>query len=262
VERIFAHGTAPCPVCQTLLRRSDFLLPTFTDLRVERECRIRRRLTDIFNRREEDFETVRDYNDYLEEVEGIVWCLVEEVDVQKTNERLEAYRLQNLEGIQARRRRGEEDAERERQQRWEEEQHRMEYEDGLLAELEAETLDRRVQEQQLIEELARSSESAVSVIRKTVGREAKRRAQMAALQEMPSMRGLKIHGKTMAEIPSIDPFETVPELERPDALNRYTAQFESWYFGTRIPDVHILKAGGVVPSQIAHQILLSITTFT
>lgn len=69
--RLFAHGSAPCPVCGTILRRSNLVVPTFEDMRVEKECRVRKRLATIFNKVREDFEGLREYNDYLEEVEDI-----------------------------------------------------------------------------------------------------------------------------------------------------------------------------------------------
>jgi CDK-activating kinase assembly factor MAT1 len=40
------------------------------------------------NKREDDFETLRDYNDYLEQVEDITWNLILKVDVEETEHRL------------------------------------------------------------------------------------------------------------------------------------------------------------------------------
>lgn len=40
------------------------------------------------NKKEDDFETLRDYNDYLEQVEEITWNLILKVDVEATESRL------------------------------------------------------------------------------------------------------------------------------------------------------------------------------
>lgn len=71
MTRLFGAGSAPCPTCHTTLARNNFFRPTFADVKVEKEVRIRKTILQIFNKREEDFEEVRDYNNYLEEVEDI-----------------------------------------------------------------------------------------------------------------------------------------------------------------------------------------------
>lgn len=43
------------------------------------------------NKQEEDFESLRDYNDYLEQVEEITWNLILKVDVEQTERRLRAF---------------------------------------------------------------------------------------------------------------------------------------------------------------------------
>jgi CDK-activating kinase assembly factor MAT1 len=40
------------------------------------------------NKKEDDFETLKDYNDYLEEVETITWNLILKIDVEPTESRL------------------------------------------------------------------------------------------------------------------------------------------------------------------------------
>jgi Zinc finger, C3HC4 type (RING finger) len=49
VERIFSHGPAPCPVagCSKTLKRNGFRLPTFDDLRLEREIDIRKTIVKV-----------------------------------------------------------------------------------------------------------------------------------------------------------------------------------------------------------------------
>ena len=42
INRLFLHGSAPCPLCATILRKGNFVVPTFEDLKVEKEVRIRK----------------------------------------------------------------------------------------------------------------------------------------------------------------------------------------------------------------------------
>lgn len=71
IDRLFTLGPAPCPICQTTLRKLAFIPQTFEDLTVEKEVAVRRRMAKEFNKRREDFIDLRSYNDYLEEVEDI-----------------------------------------------------------------------------------------------------------------------------------------------------------------------------------------------
>lgn len=93
VDRIFSHGPAPCPIpgCGRTLRKHRFREQTFEDIKVEREVDIRRRIAAVFNKREEDFEDIRSYNDYLNEVEDITFNLVNNIDYDANNARLEQY---------------------------------------------------------------------------------------------------------------------------------------------------------------------------
>ncbi|KAI0390845.1 CDK-activating kinase assembly factor MAT1-domain-containing protein [Xylariaceae sp. FL0594] len=78
VENIFKSGPAQCPYasCTKTLRQRGFRSAFFGDLAVEREVDIRRRVAAAFNNVEEDFETLRDYNNYLQDVEDLAFDLV------------------------------------------------------------------------------------------------------------------------------------------------------------------------------------------
>ncbi|KAF2745314.1 CDK-activating kinase assembly factor [Sporormia fimetaria CBS 119925] len=93
VDRIFSHGPAPCPIagCKRTLRKVKFREQRFEDLKVEREVDIRRRVAAVFDKTEDDFETLRDYNDYLETVEEITWNLILKIDVEATEKKLRQY---------------------------------------------------------------------------------------------------------------------------------------------------------------------------
>ncbi|KAF2117070.1 RNA polymerase II transcription factor-like protein B subunit 3 [Lophiotrema nucula] len=94
VDRIFSHGPAPCPIagCNRTLRKAKFRSPTFEDLKMEREVDIRKEVASVFNKKQADFETLRDFNDYLETVEEVTWNLILDMDVEETRERLRKYR--------------------------------------------------------------------------------------------------------------------------------------------------------------------------
>ncbi|CAK7226280.1 TFIIH/NER complex subunit [Sporothrix curviconia] len=77
VNRLFA-GPNQCPYagCHKTLRRKDFRKPFFDDLVVEREVDLRRRVAAVFNQGQDDFESLDDYNEYLEKVESLTMDLV------------------------------------------------------------------------------------------------------------------------------------------------------------------------------------------
>jgi CDK-activating kinase assembly factor MAT1 len=78
VDNIFKSGPTQCPypACKKTLRYKGFHEAYFGDLAVEREVDIRRRVTTVFNNTQDDFETLRDYNDYLQKVEDLTFDLV------------------------------------------------------------------------------------------------------------------------------------------------------------------------------------------
>ena len=53
-----------------------------------------------FYKRAEDFDTLREYNDYLEEFEDIVFNLVNDVDVQSTYARLDTFKTENRDTLE------------------------------------------------------------------------------------------------------------------------------------------------------------------
>ncbi|CRK40433.1 hypothetical protein VD0004_g1481 [Verticillium dahliae] len=78
VARLFADGPAQCPYagCTKTLRKKAFKAAWFGDLTVEREVDVRRRVHAVFNKEEPDFESLEDYNAYLEQVESLTFDLL------------------------------------------------------------------------------------------------------------------------------------------------------------------------------------------
>lgn len=93
VDRLFSHGPQPCPIpkCHETLRKNRFRQQTFEDIQVEREVDIRRKVAKVFNRREEEFETLRDWNDYLNDVEDITFNMINRIDEEVTERRFREY---------------------------------------------------------------------------------------------------------------------------------------------------------------------------
>uniref|UniRef100_A0A803M8Z1 MAT1 centre domain-containing protein n=2 Tax=Chenopodium quinoa TaxID=63459 RepID=A0A803M8Z1_CHEQI len=64
-----------------------------------KEVSIRRRIISIFNKREEDFPSLKEYNDYLEEVEDMTCNLIEGIDVPAIEAKIAQYERENSEQI-------------------------------------------------------------------------------------------------------------------------------------------------------------------
>lgn len=97
VDRIFSLGPAPCPYpkCGKILRKNKFKKQVFDDIQIEREIDIRKRVSAIYNKTEEDFEDLKDYNMYLEDVENIVSNLNYDIDAEETEANLIKYEAEH-----------------------------------------------------------------------------------------------------------------------------------------------------------------------
>jgi len=100
IKRTFqSRVSLRCPVCKAALTKESFGQKEDIDPEFEKEMIIRKSIIKDFNKRSEDFKTLRQYNDYLEEVEDIIYNLVNFIDVEKTQERIKKYKLENQELI-------------------------------------------------------------------------------------------------------------------------------------------------------------------
>jgi len=95
VELLFVKGSGSCPECGIPLRRANFRLQLFEDASVDKEVDIRRRILKDFNKQEEDFESLREYNDYLEMVEDIIFNLTNNIESLETNKKIQQYKEEN-----------------------------------------------------------------------------------------------------------------------------------------------------------------------
>ncbi|PCH01677.1 Cdk-activating kinase assembly factor (MAT1) [Penicillium occitanis (nom. inval.)] len=103
VDRLFSAGPNSCPVvgCKKTLRKNRFRTQTFEDIGVEREVDIRKRVMAILNRREDEFDSKLDWDNFLEQRETMIMNLVSGIDVAKTEADLRKYEASNLDSIRA-----------------------------------------------------------------------------------------------------------------------------------------------------------------
>ncbi|XP_059815941.1 CDK-activating kinase assembly factor MAT1 isoform X2 [Hypanus sabinus] len=95
VELLFIRGSGNCQECGTALRKNNFRVQLFEDPTVDKEVEIRKKVLKIYNKREEDFQTLKEYNDFLEEIEDIVNNLTNNMDVENTRRKMEQYQKDN-----------------------------------------------------------------------------------------------------------------------------------------------------------------------
>ncbi|KAJ4939470.1 hypothetical protein JOQ06_028918 [Pogonophryne albipinna] len=100
VEMLFVRGSGNCVQCDTPLRKSNFRVQLFEDPAVDKEVEIRKKVLKIYNKRDFDFPGLREYNDFLEQVEDIVFNLTNNIDVENTKLRMEQYQKENRDLIQ------------------------------------------------------------------------------------------------------------------------------------------------------------------
>ncbi|XP_024874206.1 CDK-activating kinase assembly factor MAT1 [Temnothorax curvispinosus] len=164
VDLLFLKGSGSCPECKIPLRRANFRVQMFEDSMVEKEVNIRKRILRDFNKREEDFASLREYNDYLEEIETIIYNLANNIDVIETNKQIEQYKKDNKEQIaKSKSKLGRSEYELEEMielEKQKEEERRLE-----LAKEEVEAKKKKIREKEaLIDELTFSDANAKNIV--------------------------------------------------------------------------------------------------
>ncbi|KAI8973586.1 CDK-activating kinase assembly factor MAT1-domain-containing protein [Mycotypha africana] len=190
IDRLYSAGPAPCPICQQVLRKNQFMSQIFEDLAVEKEVRIRKRVARVFNKRAEDFPSLRAYNDYLEMVEDITFNLMNEVDVAETEARIAAYEQENKDSIAANQAKS---ANEQRYRLYQDELEKKEKEtkrEEYIKQLEDERKLKEMEKSEIIAELATSNKSAQTVLQKRQATALKRSSALRQQQnsDSPSSR--------------------------------------------------------------------------
>ncbi|KAG0051100.1 TFIIH/NER complex subunit [Gryganskiella cystojenkinii] len=164
IERLFAHGPAPCPTCRTTLRKATFSEQTFEDLTVEKEVRIRRQMAQKFNKRREDFKSLREYNDYLENIENMTFKLVNEIEVEATKLEIDKFAAENRDYIRMNADRQAIESRLAKNKLEQQRKERQNKHEAYLKELQAEEAAKNEDKKMLIQELATSDKSAKTII--------------------------------------------------------------------------------------------------
>jgi len=218
----------------------------FEDLSVEQEVRVRRRIAKWFNKRPEDFKTLKEYNDYLEEVEDITFNLINDVNVEETEARIQKFAEENQSIIAAN------EAKQQREEKvnaWrieQEKSNRQHKREAYLQQLKEEHEALRAEERELISSLADSDQPASEIMaRITLKRSSLRRRDVEPTAQRPPTytptflmdTDIDHDGETSADF---DPFASSYELYKLPELQ--PAYFDP--FSQHISEDTAVRAGG------------------
>jgi len=92
IELMFANGSAKCYQCPTPLKRGNFKRQLFQDSQVEKDIQVRRDILRKFNKGQDAFSSLREYNDYLEKLETVIFNLANDIDLDETNKLIDELR--------------------------------------------------------------------------------------------------------------------------------------------------------------------------
>lgn len=93
IEREFSRiKVFPCPICDKPVKRAKLSTRTLDDVQCEKDTSWRKRVLKVFNKVESDFQSLLEYNNYLEEVEDIIYSIVnEEPDAEVRKAKVKDY---------------------------------------------------------------------------------------------------------------------------------------------------------------------------
>ena len=232
VDSVFSKPSAPCPECGIALRRNQFRQQQFENSLVEKEVDIRKKILKDYNKTENEFPTLRSFNDYLEEVETIIYNLTNGIDVEETKEKIELYRKENQALIlknRVRQQREEQAIKDELERERQESEFRSK---RTLAEVEEADRERKRQKQNIISELMTSDSPASEVLAKCA----------AAIKVSAAPEPAKVTGPTYHAQKGQAVFNPLPQ-QREDVLYVYQPLFFESY-GPLVPDLDDLQNYG------------------
>ncbi|KAF4442837.1 CDK-activating kinase assembly factor MAT1 [Fusarium austroafricanum] len=257
-ERIFKDGPNQCPYagCHKTLRLRGFKTAFFADLGVEREVDIRRRVAAVFNKVEEDFETLDDYNDYLEMVECLTSDLVYGTDEQrrKAEAQLSEWEAKHKADIERNRRLAREtDDARQRRIAAEAEEAKQRRMQEQLEELEEKASAKRFREEMLDSlqsaEMGRATEAMDKIMLKKRGQTKRDAAFGAAVGSGLSIRGLREKKAPVVDNKPYDPYGGVRVMpQRVDLAPEKLAMYSNEWVEITRTKVEF-KAGGYSPDE-------------
>lgn len=181
----------------------------FEDTMVEKEVNIRKRILRDFNKKEEDFSTLREYNDYLEEIETIIYNLANNIDIIETNKKIEQYKKDNKEQI-ARSKSKLNRSEYELEEMIELEKQKEEERKKELVKEEIETKKKKIRDKQaLLDELTLSDADANNIIETFLAVQKKKEAK-ASVKATQFSTGIKFSNQGNQNYISVPKIEEGP----------------------------------------------------
>uniref|UniRef100_A0AAQ4NX43 MNAT1 component of CDK activating kinase n=1 Tax=Gasterosteus aculeatus aculeatus TaxID=481459 RepID=A0AAQ4NX43_GASAC len=238
VEMLFVRGSGNCVQCETPLRKSNFRVQLFEDPTVDKEVEIRKKVLKIYNKRDFDFPSLREYNDYLERVEDVVSNLTNNIDVENTKLQMEQYQRENRDLIQKNKvkltREQEEVEELLLLEKQGNEQRRLE----LLQEEQRQLQAKRKNKQALLDELEHSQLPATMLLAQHKVRAAKLETQIEQQKQAVKPTSLFSTGINMRQTVSLQP---PPRIE--EVLYQYKPVHVETY-GPPVPELELLSRLG------------------
>ncbi|CAF0750264.1 unnamed protein product [Brachionus calyciflorus] len=102
VEQLFFRGSGLCPKCNRTLKKNEFRDKIFEDTYIEKEVAIRRKYYKDLIRNENDFPSLKEFNDYLETVETLLFNLANEIDEEQSLKKIEEFKKEAKESAKNR----------------------------------------------------------------------------------------------------------------------------------------------------------------
>lgn len=88
-----------CPTCGIPVTREKLSTKGLDETEVERDFIIRRKIKAIYNKTEEDFSTLLEFQNYEEDVEDMIFNLVQGIDEEETQKKIELFQKNNISNI-------------------------------------------------------------------------------------------------------------------------------------------------------------------
>mmetsp|Transcript_7520 Transcript_7520/g.9820 ORF Transcript_7520/g.9820 Transcript_7520/m.9820 type:complete len:292 (+) Transcript_7520:56-931(+) len=86
----------PCPICKTAVKRVNLTSRSLDHVQCEKDTSWRRRIISVYNKTETDFPFLNEYNNYLEEVEDMIYAIVnEEPAAEEIKAKVKEYEQEN-----------------------------------------------------------------------------------------------------------------------------------------------------------------------
>ncbi|KAK6347253.1 TFIIH/NER complex subunit [Orbilia brochopaga] len=256
VDRIFSQGPSQCPVvgCDKILRKQKFRKQTFEDIQVEREVDVRKRIAKTFNKRQEDFPSLKEFNDYLEEVETVTFNLINGFDLAATEAKISAFEQSNKATILQNAAKAAQEAQFIQAQReFEREQHRRarELEQEAEAEEKRDKLEHRANLLKALQ--ADDAEFEVAKVNKLARKKSsmrkenqeRRAKELEAARNAPAFQFMSNLNKPISEEPP-KPYDPLDGFDETNKYFVYREKYENPWLQDALNDRAMLAGGYLV----------------